>query len=31
MTVSNLEKYRTDLKTLLQEGGRVLQALLRGA
>lgn len=31
MTVSNLEKYRTDLKALLQEGGRVLQALIRGA
>lgn len=31
MTVSNLEKYRTDLKTLLQEGRRVLQALLRDA
>ncbi|WP_422776144.1 hypothetical protein ACOXXE_19180 [Pseudomonas mediterranea] len=31
MAVSNLEKYRKDLKALLQEGGGVLQALRRSA
>lgn len=31
MTVSNLEKYRKDLKALLLEGGAVLQALRRSA
>ncbi|MGX1087699.1 hypothetical protein [Pseudomonas sp. AP3_22 TE3818] len=31
MTVSNLEKYRKDLKALLLEGGAVLQALSRAA
>lgn len=31
MTVSNLEKYRKDLKALLQEGGAVVQALRRSA
>lgn len=31
MTVSNLEKYRKDLKALLQEGGAVVQALRRRA
>ncbi|PMZ85274.1 MULTISPECIES: hypothetical protein [unclassified Pseudomonas] len=31
MTVSNLEKYRKDLKALLHEGERVLQALLRAS
>lgn len=31
MTESNLEKYRKDLKTLLQEGRAVLQALRRDA
>lgn len=31
MTVSNLEKYRKDLKALLEEGGAVVQALRRSA